>query len=249
MAQTSLNGFIDALSRAGSLEAIHGVCADFCHFSESEHFIYGARIPTSLTQPSFIYVSGYPEKWRERYLERNYLCIDPVVAHCTRSSLPINWSQVAPLEKKDKQARMFMDEARDHGLRSGISFPVHTACGESAMFSLGSSDDHKKAGPRIEAMSPNALLFTAHLHEAVRRLFSQVDHLPISQISLTEREKQCLLWAAEGKTTWETARILNISERTVIFHVQNAAEKLNVVNRQQAIARAISTGLIAPQLN
>ena len=248
MAYISLNGFIDALSSVDSVEEIHDICSKFCHFSEFEHFIYGARMPTSLTQPSFIYVSGYPEKWREHYLENNYLCIDPVVAHCARSSLPLNWSEVAPLEKKDKVVRAFMAEVRAHDLKSGISFPVHTACGESAMFSLASSDDHKQARARIDAMSPNAVLFTAHLHEAVRKVFTKAP-LSVSQIKLTDREKQCLLWAAEGKTTWETARILNISERTVIFHVQNAAEKLNVVNRQQAIARAISTGLIAPQLN
>ncbi len=248
MAQTSLNEFIDVLSKANAVEDIHEICSGFCYFSEFEHFIYGARMPTSLTQPSFIYVSGYPGEWRERYLERNYLSIDPVVAHCARSSLPINWRDVAPLEKKDKVVREFMGDVRDHNLKSGISFPVHTSRGESAMFSLAASDDHKKAKARIDAASPNAVLFTAYLHEAVRKVFAKAP-LSVSQIKLTAREKQCLLWAAEGKTTWETARILNISERTVIFHVQNAAEKLNVVNRQQAIARAVSTGLIAPQFN
>jgi LuxR family transcriptional activator of bioluminescence operon len=70
----------------------------------------------------------------------------------------------------------------------------------------------------------------------------------VSQIQLTNREKECLLWAAEGKSSWEIARILNISENTVIFHFKNASKKLNVTNRQQAIARAIAHGLITPQL-
>jgi LuxR family transcriptional activator of bioluminescence operon len=73
-------------------------------------------------------------------------------------------------------------------------------------------------------------------------------NLPFKPTELTPRERECLLWAAEGKTSWETAQILGISERTVIFHLRNVTEKLNVSSRQQAIARAISQGLIAPQL-
>jgi DNA-binding CsgD family transcriptional regulator len=69
----------------------------------------------------------------------------------------------------------------------------------------------------------------------------------LKKINLTEREKECLLWAAEGKTGWEIANIIRISERTVTFHLQNAVQKLGVVNRQQAISRALSLRLIEPQ--
>jgi DNA-binding CsgD family transcriptional regulator len=70
--------------------------------------------------------------------------------------------------------------------------------------------------------------------------------VPLKKINLTEREKECLLWAAEGKTGWEIANIVSISERTVTFHLQNASQKLGVVNRRQAISRALSMGLIEP---
>ncbi|MGD8937457.1 MAG: helix-turn-helix transcriptional regulator, partial [Thiogranum sp.] len=52
-----------------------------------------------------------------------------------------------------------------------------------------------------------------------------------------------------GKTTWETSRILRISERTVTFHLQNVQGKLGVSNRQQAVARAVSLGIIEPQFS
>ncbi len=65
-------------------------------------------------------------------------------------------------------------------------------------------------------------------------------------MELTEREKECLLWASEGKTGGEIADILNISERTVTFHLQNAGQKMGTCNRQHAISRALTLGLIAP---
>jgi DNA-binding CsgD family transcriptional regulator len=49
----------------------------------------------------------------------------------------------------------------------------------------------------------------------------------------------------EGKTNWEIARILGLSERTVRFHVGGIFEKLDVTSRTQAVARALGSGLIA----
>jgi len=61
---------------------------------------------------------------------------------------------------------------------------------------------------------------------------------------LSEREIICLRWAAEGKTSWETATILGLSERTINFHLQNACGKLHVHNRRAAVARALRQGLL-----
>jgi len=62
---------------------------------------------------------------------------------------------------------------------------------------------------------------------------------------LSPRELTVLLWMKEGKTNWEIARILGLSERTVRFHVGGIFEKLDVTSRTQAVARALGSGLIA----
>ncbi|GEM_PF-469337 len=63
---------------------------------------------------------------------------------------------------------------------------------------------------------------------------------------LTDREKQCLLCVWEGKSIRETSQIFGASERTIHFHLENAARKLNVGNLQHAAARSVSLGLIVP---
>lgn len=55
---------------------------------------------------------------------------------------------------------------------------------------------------------------------------------------LSRREVQCLHWLAAGKTFSEAAMILDISERTLRFHVGNAKEKLGVVTTMQAVVTA-----------
>jgi DNA-binding CsgD family transcriptional regulator len=64
--------------------------------------------------------------------------------------------------------------------------------------------------------------------------------------NLTDREREVLVWACRGKTRTETAELLNIGERTVEFHFENAMKKLGVFNKFHAIAVAIHLGLISP---
>jgi len=63
-------------------------------------------------------------------------------------------------------------------------------------------------------------------------------------VNLSKREIEVLTWSKRGKSSWEISAILNISERTVNFHVNNIMQKLNAVSRIQAVAVAIERGLI-----
>jgi len=65
-----------------------------------------------------------------------------------------------------------------------------------------------------------------------------------SPVQLTHREVQCLKWAAAGKTDAEISIIMSISVPTVRFHMTNAARKLNVTGRSQAIYRAATLGFV-----
>jgi DNA-binding NarL/FixJ family response regulator len=66
------------------------------------------------------------------------------------------------------------------------------------------------------------------------------------QVELNEREVESLTLSARGKTSTEIATILNLSKRTVDFHIENACRKLNVATRIQAAVKAVSGGLIEP---
>ena len=66
----------------------------------------------------------------------------------------------------------------------------------------------------------------------------------MANTTLSGRELQCLNWVATGKTSWETAAILGLSERTVNFHIKNACRKLNVYGRQAGVTQALRLGLL-----
>ncbi|MBA1147801.1 LuxR family transcriptional regulator [Ectothiorhodospiraceae bacterium WFHF3C12] len=248
MDDLTLPEIIESSLQASSVEDLHALCRDICESNGFDYFIYGARFPTSLVKPFVLIVSGYPDEWRERYVERHYIATDPTVTHCVNSVRPLVWDELENGERATDFSRRFMGEARTFGLRSGVSMPVHGGRGEVAMLSLSSEQSMPAVRGQIHHALPDLYLLSAYVHEAASRLVS-AGKLPFKREELTERERECLLWAAEGKTSWETAHILGISERTVNFHLQNVANKLNVTSRQQAIARAVAQGLIVPQFN
>jgi len=88
-----------------------------------------------------------------------------------------------------------------------------------------------------EEMHLLALRFVATYEDAVAGS-------DVTPARLTRREIQCLKWAASGKTDAEIGSLVEISLPTVRFHIGNAARKLAVPGRAQAIHRAAILGYI-----
>jgi DNA-binding CsgD family transcriptional regulator len=64
------------------------------------------------------------------------------------------------------------------------------------------------------------------------------------QDPLSDRERECLFWVSEGKTTDEVAVILSVSSNTVNSYITHAIQKFGASNRAMAIATAIRSGII-----
>lgn len=204
-------------------------------------FIYALRVPDSFVGARVVQVKGYPDAWLERYWERDYYAVDPVIEHCTKSVLPMTWGDLHP--RMSVAGRAMMLEASEIGLADGASTGVHGPAGELGILSFA----RERARVRSKADRRHTLgvtqLLAAHVHESVRRVFG----VAAPPVRLSRRERECLSWAAEGKTSWEISLLLTISERTVNFHLDNAVARLGASNRQHAIARAIASGMLRPR--
>jgi DNA-binding CsgD family transcriptional regulator len=64
------------------------------------------------------------------------------------------------------------------------------------------------------------------------------------QDPLSDRERECLYWVSEGKTTEDVALILGVSANTVNGYVTHAMQKFSASNRAMAVATAIRSGII-----
>ena len=61
---------------------------------------------------------------------------------------------------------------------------------------------------------------------------------------LSDRERECLLWVSEGKTTDEVSVILGVSSNTINSYITHAIQKLAASNRAMAIVTAIRSGIL-----
>ena len=181
------------------------------------------------------------DRWHCHYLQQAYYQVDPRVRHCARHTTPLIWHSAEPCEHP--RATRMMREAHDFGLRAGIYAPVHGADGRFSLTCVSLRDV-----PQAEAMdlvhhaAPLLPALAAHAHEAKLRLLPGV---PAGEAVLTRRERECLQWAAAGKTSWEIGLVLHIAERTVNFHLNNAMAKLGCHSRQHAIVKALMQGLVS----
>lgn len=228
---------------AQSLDEITRLSRFYSQQMGFDAFIYALRIPSQFSESRVVVINGYPDAWLERYWEQDYALVDPVVGFCSQHTVPVLWHELN-MQKRSPSAQV-MKEAADFGLRAGVSMPVHSPQGEMGILSFTLNNSNQKSNRDItqEAL-PYVQLLASHVHEAVRRVLALVD--PDGREPLTIREQECLRWAADGKTSWEISQLLGISERTVNFHLNNSMIKMDVCNRQHAIARAILQGLINP---
>ncbi len=93
-------------------------------------------------------------------------------------------------------------------------------------------------------------LIVPFLHSAWMRM--QVDGLaevagarPAAAGVLTVREIEILKWLYHGKSNVEIGMILTISPLTVKNHVQKILRKLNVLNRTQAVGKALASRILS----
>lgn len=232
-----------ALQGAVDAPQLHAVCSEIAQTHGFEYYFYAVRLPISLSEPYHFALSGYPRAWRTRYDTLGYFRVDPVVAHAMASSIPLFWDEIA---RSTPAVDTFFREASEHGLGHGVSAALAGRHGDLALFSLARTaaqpiDFDPAYRHRLRArLNWHATV----LHEAVRRVVLTHEGAPRVSSPLTEREKDCLMWAADGKTTADIARALEITERTVLFHIESAGRKLGVSGRHSIIARAVALGEI-----
>jgi LuxR family transcriptional activator of bioluminescence operon len=211
----------------------------FCYFS------YRGCFPHLRTELHEIWLDNCPEEWRQLCREHD-LDTDPLLRRARREITPILWRDFAPHEP------VWVARARKLGFATGVTQPVHGPDGQWGLFSFVKSRGGSQAEREIRAVLAKCQLMTGFVHEAVERI-TRTQLFPIVNLEqqkesrfwgLTERERECLDWAAAGNTTPEIATTLQLSGRTVAFHLANARRKLGAVNSSNAISKAISLGLI-----
>lgn len=192
------------------------------------------------THREFYVQFTFSQDWVQHYVKQDYVDIDPLVRRGLTSLMPIDWngfSQLTPV-----QSRMF-GESREFKIgRQGITFPLLGPHGERAVLSFTSDLSPRDWSDFKREKLADMRLLASLFHRSVMNELA--DKRTAESVTLTTRERECLLWCAEGKTHAEIAGILGISARTVRYFLDTARAKLNCQNTVQTVVCAMQRGLL-----
>lgn len=186
-----------------------------------------------------IRLHNYPVGWEDWFDEQRLGASDPVHRASHLTSVGFAWADLDSMIRMTKDDRRILALARKEGIGEGFTVPAHVP-GEAH----GSCSFATDAGTALPAdQLPLAHLAGAFAFEAARRMARS--SLDIAPPRLTERQRECVVWAARGKSDWEISRILDISHETVIQHLKQARERYGVGKRTPLAIHALFDGTIA----
>jgi LuxR family quorum-sensing system transcriptional regulator CciR len=227
--------FASAVRQVESLSSLRGLLGDVVPTFGVDYFLMAHHVDFGRPVPGAVQMGNYPREFVAKQREVGGWRHDPVLLACERTTTGFFWSQLGeliPLQPKHMQR---VDEVRRAGLGEGFAVPNHIP-GEysgSVQFAVG----HGRSFPREMASALQSL--ATYAFEAARRLARSSNEPIVLSAPLTERQLDCLLLAARGKSDTDIGQLLGLSPRTVNAYMEEAKRRYCVATRQQLMILAL----------
>ena len=234
--QEILDQLLASLDAASTLDELYEIIFDARDAFGIAHMVYH-YVDSAGDQ----YGCGtYSDEWRDRYLEMEYLRVDPVIQGCFQRFHPVDWKR---LDWSSKAARAFMAEAIEYGVgNQGYSIPIRGPNGQFALFTASHNCDDDTWATFTEENSRHLILIAHYFNR--KGLEFEPGRMPASAQMLSPREVDAMTLLAMGYSRAQVAQTLSISEHTLRVYIESARFKLGALNTTHAVARAMSRGLI-----
>jgi LuxR family transcriptional regulator, quorum-sensing system regulator CciR len=226
---------IAAMKRAESIDDLSGTVAPMFDAIGLPHFAI-SRFFNADRRPNVSVIAGrFHSGWSQRYTSANYVRHSVIAHELLRTRQPYSWDEVMRTREVDEAQKRIKEEARENGLGDGLFTPVRWLDGSHAAVVLGG------ASPELgdTLIRTSAEVLSAYYASESRRLLE-----PGEGRSLTPRQRECLAWVRQGKSSSAIAGILGLSVETVNEHLGEACRRLGVRTRVQAAVEASLAGLI-----
>lgn len=228
--------YLTALDQAGTFEEIQQLVVRLRDAFGVDHVVYH-WVSADGEQYGF---GTYDPIWVQRYIEREYIRIDPVVVGCLQHFHPVDWRQ---LDWTARAARAFREDALAHGVgNQGFSFPVRGPHGQLALLTVSHHCDDETWDKCMAVHKNDVVLIGHYLNGKAMEIAAQRAPQPVRQLS--PREIETLTYLGMGHSRANVSELMHISEHTLRVYIESARVKLGATNTTHAIARAVSEGLI-----
>lgn len=189
--------------------------------------------------PGLINMNNYPADYAEAYFSGLYHRDDPVVHACIAANACFAWCELADLIELAPRHHHFLERGARHGVTHGITVPA-SVLGER-------SGSCNFCSPRIPDLTQRhiavAQMVGGFAFQKARRIIGRRPR-PIRAVGLQQRQRECAILAAQGKSNTDIATILGLSPATIKSYIEAACGRYEVHNRTQLVIAAILDGEI-----
>jgi LuxR family transcriptional activator of conjugal transfer of Ti plasmids len=178
-------------------------------------------------------ISDYPAEWLDRYISNQYTKIDPTVSIARVTDNPFTWAYSREIITNTKALNQYWGEASEFNLKNGVSFPLEDMANLTGFgFSLV---DEKDSNLWLKHHKSELVVLTRLFHFKFSQLTQRTKQLDVFN-NISARELECAQWLSTGLTAMKVAHKMNITERTVRYHLGQLKRKLNLQTKEEIIA-------------
>ncbi|MBB3860866.1 DNA-binding CsgD family transcriptional regulator [Novosphingobium hassiacum] len=232
--ESLLQGIVDSRTE----NTLHGALSAAREAMGFHHFAVSYDLRTIEHDAATVLLHDYPAEWAKVYVSFDLAGKDPVRRACDKTLYGFEWGNLADLIPMTPGDRQMLAIGREVGVADGYTTPRHIPGEGSGSCSFVVSES---------TALPRTMLFTAEILGAVALGAARsilVGRQRVTKPVISDRQRECILWSARGKTAGETGTILGISEETVIQHLKLARERYDVHTRQSLVLSALFDGII-----
>lgn len=241
---------IESIDHADSSSDLYCLLEETCNRLGITYITYGTTLPVSFKSQTIFVLSNKPADWQQDYESNDFIGADPRIIRARKQITPVIWRDIRP---KNEQEKRVMETIARYGFCDGMTLSARNTRNEFGFLHLTFMQKGKKLSSRLAYLAPYMQLLMNYIHTAGYEIFLREHALGADEelrpldVRLTDRERECLIWLAEGKTTWEIAQILKVKESTINNHLTQASNKLHTNNRAHTVAKAIAMKFVVPQ--
>lgn len=236
-----IDAFVRDVTEVETEIELAGLTAEIGREMGFTYFALTHHVDIRRTAGPAIRLANYPEEWVDYFDDHELGPSDPVHRASQLTSVGFSWSKLADLIELSPRDWQILELAARGGIGEGFTIPAHVP-GESN----GSCSFATEAGTALsEEQLPLAQLAGAFAFEAARRIWQVRQAGGAARPRLTDRQRDCVVWAARGKTDWEIACILGLSRETVTQYLKRARERYGVSKRTMLAVQTLFDGTIS----
>lgn len=204
----------------------------FKHFAVtyySGHIKSGSKLRYDFVSPAL-------QIWHQYYLEQAFADSDRTLQENHTRTLPLYWDvQQQLIQAKNPRETLIREESIKFGIDKGLSLPIHGPNNNFLCWTL-----HQCQGERCLVDYEDRQyewLSAAQIYYHYLSILLDSNQIETEGYRLSKREQQCLALTAKSWRIEQIAKELNITIRTVNFHLQNVNKKMGTHNKYYALMK------------